>query len=711
MSFPITFPDFASPQWEAVPNDHRTRILATLRLFEEAPERGVVEWLRAKAPEVGMEFPTLRTKYYAVRNTRSWHSLLDGRACASLSPESDAKTRQPHFRAYLMKLVGNHKRKNQPAFRELRRQWQARRLPVPGYEDWAGWPAIPEGWGNGTLAKIVREENDAARLRSIRVGTSSKTNAFLPTVHTTRVGLWPGAVIQLDDVWHDNYVTVGKNRKPARVIELGALDLLSGCRFHFGAKPRVAKADGGWETIRATDMRMFIAGMFHRFGYSAQGTMLMSEHQTAKVSEAIARTLFDATRGMIRVEYQPIEGKQAALCGYWSGTEGGNFRAKAALESVHNLMHNDLAALAMQTGSPSSGIAAPVTTDRQLAYMERIVRDVLKNVPHRIDLLRLPALDFHSQFYPFLLDYYEFGLNGRTEHDLEGWETLGFVVNEYTALPGSDQYFSERDFLALPAESQAIIRSAARRDPQSWSRRRNLSPMEVWKSRPDFLPIPPAALCDILGGDLAREVTARKGFLEFEDQGISADPLIYTARYSKGPLAGTNIGHGCKVSMFVLPFDDTTAIVTDAAGRYLGEVPLYRRVLPVDPAAFVTAAPFDSRPEIRSAELVRAAGEKHSRIAEILEPERILRREEVADARDIRAHNAAVAAGKPVTGEEIAAARSAAALQGQRTAAARRLQEFGEPTDWDHFQPDTDDPEIRSAWDDLPEDMELSEAL
>ena len=707
----IQYPDFSSPEWEAVPGPHRTEIMTMLRMFEAAPASGVVAWLAEQAAVLGVEFPTLRTKYYALKNNGGdWKAIVDKRKACSNRAEL-SRNRHPHFVAALCKMVEANKRKTSPAFRALKTRWHQRRDAIPGYEDWPGWPQLPAGWSSRNLTKIVAEAENLARVTSIKIGTSSKSNPYLPTVLTTRVGLWPGAVIQLDDVWHDNWVTFGKARTPARVIELGALDLFSANRFHFGAKPRRLAETGKWETIRATDMRMFLAGLFHRTGYSPQGCMLMSEHQTAKVSEDIARTLYDSTRGMIRVDYQPIEGKQAALCGFWSGTEGGNFRAKACLESTHNLMHNDLAALAMQTGSPSSGLAAPVTTDRQLAYMVRILKSVLAKVPHRTELLRLPALDFHSQFYPFLVDYYEFGLNGRTDHDLEGWEMLGHVINEYTTIPGSGQFFSEQTFLQLPAPSQVAIREAARLDPAAWSRRRNLSPNEVWNARPKFLPIPPVALCDILGGDLAREVTARRGFLEFSDAEISPAPLIYQARYSSGPHAGREIPHGEKVRMFVLPFDDAAAIVTDAQERYLGEVPLYQRVVSIDPAAFHTTQSFDARPEIRSVELRDAAGEKHSRIADILEPSRILHRPEVEAARDLRAHNARVVSGAPVTPEELAAARSAAALQGQRTAAANRLQGHGTATDWDHYQPETDDPEIRSAWDDLPEEIELSDAL
>ena len=703
--------DYSSPAWEDLPGYHRSELQTLMNALRNPPNKGITEWLERQANSIGMPERTFRRYHYALKNNGGdWLVLVDKRKSKTHRAEQ-ALARSPHFAAELVRLVEKHQRKNVPAFRELRRRWSARKLAVPGYESWPGWPQIPAGWSDANLGRIVKEHTNIARLSSVRIGTSSKTNPFLPTVLTTRVGLWPGAVIQLDDVWHDNIVTYGKNRKPARVLELGALDLFSANRFHFGAKPRLRRDNGTWETIGGADMRMFLAGMFHRYGYSPQGCMLMSEHNTAKVSEDIARILYDATGGMIRVEYQPIEGKQAALSGFWSGTEGGNFRAKACLESTHNLMHNDLGALPMQTGSQSSGLQGPVTTARIMAYIERIINSVVKNVPHRLDLLRLPTLDFHTQFYPFLVDYYQFGLNGRTDHDLEGWEALGNVINEYTTIPGSGHYFDESTFLKLPMPSQIAIREAAQQDPSAWSRRRNLSPAEVFSRRGEFLKLPPTVLCDMLGGDLSREVTAHRGFLKFSDQDISCDPLIYTARFTAGPRIGREIPHGEKCKMFVLPFDDATAILVDAKDRYLGEVPLYKRVLPIDPSAFGSDAPFEERPEIRSAEITRAAGEKHSRIADILEPSRILHADQVQEARDLRDYNKRVVSGAPITPDEIREARTASGQQGQRAAAANRMQEHGTARNWDSFQPDTDDSEIRSAWDDLPEDCEVPDAL
>ena len=701
--------DHASPEWEALSTSLRTEISDWIEALSSPPLTGITLWLCEVGESMGASYASARRKYDALKASGwNWRVLVDGRKTTADAVILDG-TGSQIFRTYLVTLVGKYQRKNSSAFRALRNDlWRRRTEVIPGYEGFPGWPNTPIGWTDRNLARIVKAETNRARLASLRIGTSSKSNPFLPTVHTTRVGLHHGMVIQVDDVRHDNWVTLGKSGKYVRVNELGALDLLSGHRFQWGCKPRRRRADKTYEDINGSDMRLFTAGLFHRWGYSPDGCMIMSEHNTAKVDERIARILYDNSNRLIRVDYQPIEGKQAALSGFWNGTEGGNFRAKACLESLHNLIHNDLSVLAMQTGSPSSGLKGPVTTDRIIAYAESIMRQVLKKCPDRAHLLKLPGVDYHTQFIPFLMDYYHHGLAMRTDHEMEGWERLGHVITEYTALPGSDQWLSQQDFLKLPEASQIIIGNAVKADPKNWSNRRNLSPLEVWNQRPKFLPIPPTAVCDIIGEDMAREVVVRKGFAEFEDQELSPDALIYTARYATGPNRGREIPHGTKIKLFANPFEDGSAFVIDAQGRYLGQLPLYKRFCAVNAAAFHTNAPFEDRPQIKSEELIRAAGEKHERIATMLEPDRINHREEVQEAQALRAHNRAVITGAPITPEEIHQSRVAAGQKGQRTAAANRLQEHGEVIDWQVYQPDA---EPASAWDSLPDESPLPDAF
>jgi hypothetical protein len=66
------------------------------------------------------------------------------------------RTRHPAFRRYLMFVFLTTMRGELAAVRALHRQWRARRAPIPGYEDWPGWPALPAGWSPSSLARLIR---------------------------------------------------------------------------------------------------------------------------------------------------------------------------------------------------------------------------------------------------------------------------------------------------------------------------------------------------------------------------------------------------------------------------------------------------------------------------------------------------------------------------------------------------------------------------
>jgi len=650
----LIHPDPDCDQFADCPLDLRREIQRWMQAFAQTDfSVGVKSALNRVAQAMGVSPATATRYYYKLKeHDGDWTALADGRRAKRIIHNGDG-TQSREFRNWITALAEKHHRNSKAAYRKFKTKWMAREN-IPGFEDFPNWPNIPFSYR--TFARIIQEETDKRRLRSIRVSTSSKSGASLAQVLTTRVGLYPGAVYQFDDVWHDNFVTLGRDPVPKRVLELGVLDLFSGCRFHFGCKPRIKNADGNMENLKEREMRFFLAGVLWNYGTSPRGTRMMVEHGTAALSDDVIAILHDC--GMnISVDRQPIEGKQAALTGFWNGTEGGNFRAKAALESLHNLIHNDLSDLALQTGSHHSGIAAPVVTDRQITYIKNIVSEVLKKVPHRAELLRLPSLDFHSQFLPLLRDYYEFGLNGRTEHELEGWEALGFLTTEYTAIPGSGQFLNSQQFLDLPPQSQAIIAAASKADPANWTRRRKLSPLEVWNAgRNDLRRAPAPLICDILGKDLGREVTVKGSYIRFRDQDIAPDEMIYQARAIHLNGAQRELRDGEKFFAFANPFSPDTLFLLDAHDRYLGHCQLETRITATDRQA-----------------LIVAAGHKAHRNAEILQPLRNRHAETVQDSQDMREHNRRVVTGEAVTEEEKSAERSASA---HRAVSTRRANEW-----------------------------------
>lgn len=635
-------------------------------------------------------YVTARRKYDAIIATRHWTALADGRSAQRLNTEATANK---EFRSFITALAERHQRNSKAAYRKFLTAW-ANKEQIPGFEDFPGYPKPPFTYR--TFARIIQKETDRRKLQSIRIGTTSKTNPNLAQVFGTRVGLYPGAVLQVDDVWHDHLVMVGTDPRPRRVIELGIMDLFSGCRPHWGCMPRLPEPDGKMRNLRGPEMRQFMAGWLWNFGSHPAGTRIMLEHGTAALPADIIALLSDSGLG-ISIDLQPIEGRQNALLNYWQGSQGGNFRAKASLESLHNLIHNDLSHLALQTGSPSSGLVGPHTTEVKAKWLEATIRAIAEKSPERLHLIRkMGALDFHSQFIPLIRDYYTFGLNSRTDHALEGWEKLGFIRTEYAAAPGSGHYLTNSEFLAMPREAQFAITEAAKHNPSAWTRRRKLSPMEVWNAgRQHLRPAPAPLICDLLGRDLAREVTVKGAYIRFRDKDISPDELIYEARAQFLNGAQRELPAGEKYSAMVLPFSPKHLFLLDARDRYVGHCELVQRVTSTDRPA-----------------LIAAAGQKAHRNAEIMEPLRVRHAEHTQQEAADKEWNKRLADPKAaVTPEEIHARRVSAGHQATRTAAANRLQDFGTAQDWDDTPVYQTDSEIAAIWETLPEETELPDAL
>lgn len=659
MKLAFSPPDTRQDSWGSIPVKIRDTIRMWISAFEELPVVKPIEhYFEQVATYTGSSPGTAKRHYYALKNSRDWKVLIPKNHLGKVQP--DVRTNNKEFRNYLVKLAGKYQRGNAPAIRKLHRQWKAGH-DIPGYEDKKGWPALPEGWSEKNLNRIINEETSKEAQRSIHIGVSSKTNPGLPQVITTRTNLWPGAIYQLDDVWHDNFVTVGKDRKACRVLELGVLDLFSAARIHHGCKPRIKNEEGKYENLKEKETLFLLAGLFHGIGYSPRGTMLMAEHGAAAVTERAERILYDATGGMIRLDRQPIEGTQQALANFWGGSEGGNYRAKAALESSHNLIHNDLSALELQTGKDPAH--RPVVTNRMLSYIASIMKQVIKHAPENRERVLLPGMDFHSQFVPFVRDYYRFGLNARTDHNLEGWKKLGFFITEYTAVPGSDQWLTPEQFLALPESSQQILAANAYAEPNLWSNKRNLSPWEIWEpAMSNMLRIPDHTVAELLGPSFAREEVVKRKFFHWHDQTTEAEELIYESRILTPEGTYRELPNGEKYSVFSNPFEDRWLFVTDARGIYLGKAELVKRVSSINPEVFFENKPFEERSDIRSPELKKAAGKKHERIADIHEPDRIRHADEVQATKAGKEYNKRLVKGEETdaTKRKQKAARKAA---------------------------------------------------
>ena len=668
-------PSADSPDFASLSMQQRNVVRAWITAFDRHPvTRPITKWFSKVAKYLDVSPSTVKSKYYSLHANNDWRVFVDSRH--NIKPATSCRTASLSFQAYFKTICEKNQRSTAAAIRDLKRRWKNKE-EIPGYEDFPSWPAYPAGWSSRNLSRLAPTKTELAAMR-FGLKTAAK---HLSQIYSTRVGLWPGAYYQFDDVWHDNYVRIGNH--VTRVLELGALDVLSGCRFAFGAKPRMPKADGnGKQNLTEKEMRLFLAGVLYNHGYNKElGTTLVVENATAAVSkdlEAILHTLGTLPDGspIIKVDRSGISGKQQAVLNLWGGRGGGNPRHKASLESLHNLIHNELASVIAQTGHDRN---EPEMSHGVVTYQERLIK-LAKSIPEeKRELLKHPIIDFHSQFIPLLNDLYTHAINGRNDHNLQGWSELGYVTTQYTALPGSDQWLMLDD---LPSDSRALITNMASREPEKWSRPYRLSPLDVWESNKSQLtPIPAYLLCDILGKDCAVARKVKGSYIEFKDSDISDETLTYESRIVTTEGRYKELENGEEYLTFSNPYAPEQLFICDEHYRCLGIAPRAKRVCPADTAAVLSAY-----------------GKRNQRNAEIMQPLRERHAPEEKQAISLREHNTNILAGDYRTQEERradSAIKSANTRKSNNTAKAAKqsltseaLDAWASPTEEEHHHPE-----------------------
>ena len=425
------------------------------------------------------------------------------------------------------------------AWQQIVQDWRMGK-PMPGYLDHpAAEPltGIPRGWSYTNLAKLCKSSN--FEKVAMRVGLGAAKAKHGPKLFTTRVGLWPFSHIMPDDVDHDNFVHLleGNRRQLCRASDLGFLDVLSGDRFFWGTKPLFKRIDpktglAVTDKWKESAMRFGVCAVLYQYGFSPRGTTWVTELGTAALRENVARIMHDRTKeiygeALLHVDPSSTTGKQQAIAGFFQGRGGGNPRHKSCLESLHNLIHNKLAALPGQTGPDVD--RRPEQLHGMLNESAALLKIMGGLSEYQQKLIKLPTLEYHSEFLPLLRAIYGI-ISMRHDHNLEGWAGCKFLTDEYRIDPSVDQWIPREKFLALPALAQQAISAVVQDDP-SCHRPKRLSPYEVRMAGMHTLIKPPVGmLAEILYEDLAEPRAVKNGYITFDDQTIDPDELRYEAR-------------------------------------------------------------------------------------------------------------------------------------------------------------------------------------
>ncbi|MDD5349255.1 MAG: hypothetical protein PHQ12_03495 [Chthoniobacteraceae bacterium] len=612
----IPEPDRA--EFSKLPDPCRAEVFRWLRgmaQLESANRVGAA--IERFAASMGLSAKRCRTLRDYYRHTRDWRVFINRSKYKPVSIKLPAA-----FIDFWRGLCERNQRKCAPAYRELIREWRAG-LDIPGY---AELPApsvgdIPAGWSYQNLCrhKPARGELDAARIGRTAFADSR------PLVFTTRVGLRVGQYYLFDDMWHDHKVHIPGQRQARRPLEFHALDLASADKFAWGLTAQMEDLETGkLEHLKEAQMRFLVASILAGTGYSPEGTILVVEHGTAAITAEMEGMLYDLSGGLIRVDRSGIGGA-AAFAGQYAGRSKGNFRFKAALESLGNLIHNEMAFLPGQVGR-NSRVNPPEELHGREREHDALCRAMLALPPERAQLLRLPFLDLET-FRLIAAEIYR-RINGRTEHDLEGWERCGYVTGEYR-FSIDNPWLPVAQLLALPGPQQAAIHALIDAAP-NLTRVRRMSPAEVFAAGSrDLVKFAPHQTALLLGPDLRVERSVAGGLFEFEDKECGPDIFRYVARVDGEALKDRE-----RYATVLNPID-MTLHVFNAKGGYIGQCERWGSISRADTEAL-------------QRQMGRAAKIEAEMLYPVARRGAELTRRRIADAK----HNAQVLGGKPVTRQE-----------------------------------------------------------
>jgi hypothetical protein len=565
----LSVSDHDAAEYSLLPLECKAQHLAWTREFGEvvAGDGRLEDRLRRAADRMGVSYATARRRWDCALRC-GWRGVVDGRRerLASMATVPTA------FWEWCKGLMERENRSSKQAWRKVLALWHAGE-PIKGYDQppEAGVSGLPDGW---SYRNFMRHAPSTYELKAARIGPAAAA-ADRPLVMTTRAGLQVGKVYMFDDMWHDVLVNfVGVAREAIRPLEMCCLDVASASKIMYGMLPRVKNEDSTHRALSEREMRLLVVAVLTQCGYRPDGTLLTVEHGTAAIRQRseFASALDALTGGAVRVVRGGIQDASLVLGG-WPGPKRGDFRLKAALESIHGLSHNALGLLPGQTGS-NSRVNKPEPLAGLVAYNNRLLRQVEQLPAERaraiVDKLSFPLMHW-TDYCAAVSDVYRW-LDARTLHDLEGWEANGWTAQEYRLDAGDQRWLPARNLAALP-EPQREAALAVIRQP-GCMRVRRLSPAEVWRGgRGELVTLRPEHVPVLLGPDMAeKKGLDRHRCFTIESQEFGGgDPLKFPAAQVRNVLGQDVVldpRHMYKV--FANPFDQSQLYVCDMDLRYIG---------------------------------------------------------------------------------------------------------------------------------------------
>jgi hypothetical protein len=600
LSFAIP-PDQAAALSAFIPHDEMQRVrvlLAALSDIHRAPKiLPACNRLAAGMHRRGTSAQRLRALYYAyTRGTDTypagdWRILLDGNKARIDRPTDEQSIKhRPAFIEFWRKLGEDFHQDWAAAHGELLRIWTngydqlgRKYTAIPGYDSWPvadAWLGHPSGW---SYANLMRYQSDLYDQVAARIGHAKASAHRLPVL-TTRVGLEFGQFIELDD--HEFNQRTLFQRRPMRPLGFGAVEILSDCPVHMGFKPTLWDYEAEVKRkLTEREFMWFVVSLLTTFGYRADiGTTLIVERGTAAIRKEFEARLLAVSNDKI-VSYVGGRFGKPSHAGQFEGRSKGNYRTKKLVEGFWAMVDNQTAMLPAQTGRGRDDAPEGFTPSAGAEqYTARVFRaaDQAGLSAEQIAQLQFP--------YPTYQQWREWAMDAvnriaRTrEHQLEGWDKLGFVqpVWRLPAIAGQDSpWLPWQNFLALPDTQQAVVKSMLDAD-RSLIKTMRLSRHEVKCANLHLMTkLPLELMSELVGPEnaLSDPLEVKSGLFRFECAEIDSDPLEFYARDFRSQAF---LANGTKCTAYVNPYAPTHLVAYDASGKFVAACPRYVRAVRTD---------------------------------------------------------------------------------------------------------------------------------
>ena len=553
-------------------------MIAAMAEFAAASDKAVAaERIASRLEPLGVRGLSVKTLYRKASEMakHGWRGAVDGRTLRKLETAGLGGNRE--FVDHWHCLVAGNQRKTAPAYRRLIEQI-AHGETIPGVGTWRDmWQRehagetppsecpyrlggeIPQHMSYSAMRRLAPS---SFGIKASRVGLMAAVTDYVPDVLRSRVGLKRCQVIQIDDMWDNAKVMFSRNRYGEVVVELSAVDVLTGKIICYLAKPIIRMDDDTRQVIRSSWTRYLIAHICCNLGIPDR-MLIMGEHGTAAVDTQFAAALGEVSNGAITFGAGGILAQPLAK-GLYEGRHKGNPKYKGLIECLHSLKQNEMADLKGQIGSRDSMGNEPETvygmskTELSLATAVAALESSRPGIMDRLTWPWMPWDDYAAA----KAAAYE-AVNRRTWHEMEGWAECGHIVGEWR--PQAGMPWMPMSALDSMGEAAPLMRRVVEGNRDLF-RTRQMSPEEAWTSRAgEVKALGDWAMPILLGRDLAQvcEVSPKLE-MDFRDASTMRRHTVAAL------IGGMPLSRGQSYLVWINPCDCSKAYVADMQGRSLG---------------------------------------------------------------------------------------------------------------------------------------------